>query len=197
MLFQFLKMRLPVGDEEFNKMLPNWLYTFSRRHWTPINVAKEAAKFLADKPGKKILDIGSGVGKFCMLGATYTEGVFTGVEYRENLHEIACGLVKSQGLINVHFINSDIANIDFREYDSFYFFNPFQEHIDITAQIDDSVEMGNEQYDKYTVYVREQLAKMPSGTRLATYWSQLKEVPAGYRMVAAYFDKELKLWEKQ
>ena len=197
MIFDYLKMRVNVGDEEFNKIYPNRLYNFARRNWTPVEVARHAANFLADKPGKRVLDIGSAVGKFCMIGASCTEGHFTGVEYRKDLVHISKAIVKSHKLSNIKFIHSNITDINFREFDAFYFFNPFLEHIDVTCRIDDSIETGEEEHKVYTNYVRDQLALMPVGTRVATYWSNLQEIPLGYQLISARFNDELKLWEKK
>ena len=47
--------------------------------------ATDLADYLVKKSGTKILDIGSGAGKFCLIGAIHTKGNFTGVEQRENL----------------------------------------------------------------------------------------------------------------
>jgi hypothetical protein len=196
MVFDYLKMKVNIGDEEFNKIYPNRLYNFARRNWTPVEVVKYAAKFLVDKPGKKILDIGSGVGKFCMIGAACTEGEFTGVEYREDLVNISSTIAKRYDLTNVKFIHSNIMDVRFKDYDAFYFFNPFLEHIDITCRVDDSIETGAEEHKLYTNFVREQLVSMPIGTRLATYWSNLEEIPQGYQLVGGRFD-ELKFWEKK
>jgi hypothetical protein len=51
-------------------------------------------------------------------------------------------------------------------------------------------------YSRYTQYLREQLAAMPIGTRLATYWSNTDEVPRGYVIQSNAFDGEPKMWEK-
>jgi len=42
----------------------------SLKQWTPLAIARKAAEFLAE-PGSKVLDIGSGIGKFCLTGAFF------------------------------------------------------------------------------------------------------------------------------
>nr|WP_068890265.1 hypothetical protein [Pedobacter panaciterrae] len=59
-------------------------------HWSPLEVIKNAAAFLSDKPGSKIIDIGSGIGKSCIAAAQrYPDCDFYGIEQRRYLHEIA------------------------------------------------------------------------------------------------------------
>ena len=60
-----------------------------QRHWTPLCVSRKAADFLAAESNVSILDIGSGVGKFC-LGAAYykPDAYYFGVEQRKNLTQI-------------------------------------------------------------------------------------------------------------
>ena len=95
MVFDDLKQGEAVTDEEFDVIYPTDIQTLSRRHFTPIAIAKMAAEYLADQPNARILDIGSGVGKFCMIGAACTKGHFTGVEQRENLSNLANEITKA------------------------------------------------------------------------------------------------------
>ena len=58
------------SDNRFNTLYPEPIRLLAARHWTPLNVARRASLFLAAEHGARILDIGSGVGKFC-LSASY------------------------------------------------------------------------------------------------------------------------------
>jgi len=196
MIFEYLKLNINIKDEEFDVIYPERVQKLTKRHWTPIGVAKIAARFLVDKPGTKVLDIGSGVGKFCMLGSAFTKGFFTGIEQREYFYQLSNRLVQSYRLPNVKFIHANITQINFKEYNSFYFFNSFFENIDSTAMIDDTITADIKLYALYSLYVREQLSEMPIGTRLVTYWSDLKEVPVGYKIHSTSLEGLLKMWEK-
>jgi hypothetical protein len=196
MIFQNLKQNIIVDDEEFNSIYPDDIRALSAKHWTPVAVAKIASAYLVNRPAVKVLDIGSGVGKFCMIGAALTEGHFTGVEYRENLYLLANKYKKQFGLRNVEFIHSNILDISFKEYNAFYFFNSFIENMSKTELMDEAVPVSPRHYSRYTQHLREQLAGMPIGTRLATYWSNTDEVPRGYVIQSTSFDGELKMWEK-
>ncbi len=196
MIFDRLKQGIEVEDEEFNSIYPRHIKELSSRHWTPVAVAKTAAQYLVNRPGAKVLDIGSGVGKFCMIGSVVTEGFFTGVEYRENLYHLSNSLSKQYNLVNLEFIHSNIMAIDFKKFDAFYFFNSFIENMSQTEVMDNAVPIGKPLYGQYNQYLREQLAGMPIGTRLATYWTNSEEVPRGYMVQSSAFEGELKMWEK-
>lgn len=196
MIFEYLKLNLEVADEEFNAIYPEWVRILARRHWTPIEVSKKVAEFLVDKPETKVLDIGSGPGKFCMVGATYTKGHFTGVEQRYGLVDLSKKLARAYRIQNIDFIHANITSIKFKEYDAFYFYNSFHENIDLTAKIDDTVNSNTELYNLYHQYVYEQLSLAPVGTRLATYWSAKKEIPSSYQVKYSFRDGLLLFWEK-
>jgi SAM-dependent methyltransferase len=197
MILEKLKGDLIVGDEEFNAIYPETIRVMSSIQWSPVAVSKMAARFLAEIPGTKVLDIGSGVGKFCIVGAACTKGSFTGVEQRPQLVEISNKLAERYGLDNANFVCANVMDIAFAEYDAFYFFNSFYENIDRNAIIDPIAERGHNLYKLYTRYVCGQLAKMPVGTRLVTYWTNAEEVPKGYVIQSSGFDGELKMWEKR
>lgn len=196
MIFEYFKLNINVKDDEFNVIYPEHIRKLAKRHWTPIAVAKIASQFLVDKPGTKVLDIGSGAGKFCMLGSAFTKGHFTGIEQREYFYQLSNRLKQSYRLSNVEFIHSNITKINFKDYNAFYFFNSFFENIDRSAMIDDTVESDIKLYNLYSKYVREQLGEMPIGTRLVTYWSDLKEVPIGYKIQQTSLEGLVKMWEK-
>ena len=59
------------SDKQFNELYPPAIQSLARRHWTPLDVARKAANYLAAEDNVKILDIGSGVGKFCLSAAHF------------------------------------------------------------------------------------------------------------------------------
>ncbi len=196
MVFEYLKQNITVKEDEFNSIYPEKIKRHSRRHWTPIEIAKQASDFLVTKPGTRVLDIGSGPGKFCMLGATYTKGYFTGVEQRKKLIELSNKLSKRYRIPNVNFIHANITTINFKQYDAFYFFNSFYENIDRSAKIDDTVDPHVELYILYHAYIYQQFSLAKIGTRLVTYWSTLKEVPPSYELKSSSHNGFLNFWEK-
>ncbi len=185
-----------LADEAFDTIYPLRYKKISRFHFTPVKVAQVAARYLVEGPNTWVLDVGSGAGKFCMVGAATTAGHFTGVEQRKNLHRLAVKLATQQGSERVEFIRSNIMEIDFGAYNAIYYFNAFYENIVPNSAIDQALILDKNLYILYTQYMREQLSKMPLGTRLATYFSFLDEIPSSYKIKSADFDLKLKLWEK-
>ena len=196
MLFKYIQSDIEVADSEFDLIYPRKIKEVSKIHFTPVRIAKVAAYYLAGNAGTKVLDVGSGAGKFCMIGSACTEGHFYGVEQRKNLCSAAKRISNHYNLTNVQFINSNITDVEFKAFDAFYCFNPFYENVNVLGRIDDKVELNRKLYDDYSEYVKEQLTDMPIGTKLVTYYSFLKEVPDSYQVQFAAFDEKLKFWEK-
>ncbi|MBL7816137.1 MAG: methyltransferase domain-containing protein [Saprospiraceae bacterium] len=196
MIFNYIKSNQNICEEEFDEVYPHLLQSISPVHFSPISVSKSASEYLVDKKGCRVLDIGAGVGKFCMIGATCTEGYFVGVEQRKDLCVLAQEVIERYHLKNIEIINDNIVNIDFKQFDAFYFFNSFQENISIADKIDNTCKLSRELYVEYSMYVREQLELMPIGTKLVTYYSFLKEVPVSYTLQATKFGNDLKMWKK-
>ena len=196
LIFKYLKSDIAVNDDKFDSIYPERLRRTSEFHFTPIEVAKISAQFLVNKPGTKVLDIGSGAGKFCMIGSIYTEGYFVGIEQRKSLHMLSKRISKSYQLENLEFIHSNITEVDFKKFNAFYFYNSFYENVNQLGRIDSAVELDRKLYTDYSKYVRNQLDGMPIGTRLVTYFSYLKEIPDSYTLRSKKYDDKLKMWEK-
>lgn len=185
------------SDIIFNSLYPEPIQLVAQKHWTPLAVAKIASDFLAISPEVKILDIGSGSGKFCFTAAHYhPRTTFFGVEQREDLVELCDDLKTRLELKNVFFINKNITDAAFNEYDHFYFYNSFYENIEGTQKIDDSIFYSEKLYDYYNLCLYKQLNKKPAGTRLVTFHSFGNEIPPGYEVVHTDYEDYLKFWIK-
>lgn len=191
------KEKWESSDDRFNQLYPFSIQVLARKHWTPLIVARKAANYLASENNARILDIGSGVGKFC-LAAAYAKpkAFYYGVEQRKSLIVEAEIVKRTLQLENVSFIHGNFTQLDFRNYDHFYFFNSFYENLVGTNKIDDSIEYSQELYNYYNRYLFKQLEQKPSGTKIVTYHSLEEEVPGGYRLVDAEIDNLLKYWIK-
>jgi SAM-dependent methyltransferase len=189
--------KLFKADRVFNRLYPQSIGKLDGKHWTPLHIAKKAAEFLAADNGMRILDIGSGVGKFC-LGAAYhkPDAYYVGIEQRKYLTQVAENARAVLKLDNVRFIEGNFTQLDFRNYDHFYFFNAFYENLFGTEKIDHSIEYSTALYDYYNHYLYTQLELKPAGTKLATFHSLEYEIPPGYHAVGAEFDDLLRFWVK-
>ncbi len=185
------------SDEQFNQLYPASIELLSRRHWTPLNIARKAAAFLAVENNVRILDIGSGAGKFCLAAAYYRPKAFySGVEQRKNLIDHAETALEMLGLENVSFIHGNFTQLDFRKYDHFYFYNSFYENLVGTDKIDENIDYSPELYNYYNRYLYKSLDQKPAGTRLATFHSLQDEIPPDYHVVGSEINNLLKFWIK-
>jgi SAM-dependent methyltransferase len=185
-------------DAAFDWLYPEKIQQLSKHHWTPIGVAVKAAKFLAMGPGKRILDIGSGVGKFSLIGAHYyPDALFFGVEQRKELHDYAQAAKEYTKTGNVEFIHGNFTQAGLAAYDHFYFYNAFFENIDTENSIDQQIEYSTGLYSYYSRYLYKELENKSSGTRLVTFHSLGDEVPSSYQLVDASLDLLLKMWVKE
>jgi SAM-dependent methyltransferase len=184
------------NDAAFDWLYPEHFQLLSLKHWTPLALARKAAEFLAE-PDAKILDIGSGIGKFCLAAAYYfPETFFYGVEQR---HELIYHAEEAKGytqLSNVGFIYANITQVDFKEFDHFYFYNSFYENIDPVNKIDDTIELSESLYAYYSLYLFKALDKKTAGTRLVTFHSFEREIPPSFKLADIACDGLMKMWIK-
>ena len=185
-----------LEDDRFDLVYPPEIRAVSSVHWTPVIVARRAAEFLVSEPGARVLDIGCGPGKFCIVGALATDGRFTGVEQRKHLCEAARSVIGQANLPNAEIIHGNATEIEFSNFDAFCLFNPFEENLETTLKIDATVNLSSDLYEKYTEHVARQLALAPLGTRVATFYGVCEEVPLGYECLESSLDYGLKFWEK-
>lgn len=196
MIFKNIRSGSDVDDLDFDCIYPKKVRIAASIHFAPVEVSKMAARYLVEKPGTRVLDVGSGAGKFCMVGAVCTEGRFTGVEQRKSLCTLAKDLTQQYQLNNVAFIHANITEIGFEDFDAFFLFNPFYENVCMSGVLDDDIELARHLYTDYSLYVKVQLEAMPLGTKLVTYFSYLDEIPDSYTLQFALSEGKLKMWEK-
>ena len=188
-----------VSDARFDRVYPVHVQESSDSHWTPIVVAKRAAQMLVVAPRSRILDVGSGAGKFCIVGALTTPGEFVGIEQRPHLAEVAQDAAKRWNVRRVSFVMGDMSRIDWRQFTGFYMFNPFYEHISEKTRIDNTIPYSNILYERYLDTVKNKLRLAAIGTRVVTYYGFGGEMPDGYRMITREpLDCDaLELWVKE
>jgi len=192
-----LRIHKNISDEKFDAIYPFEIRELSERHWTSVFVAKIASDFFCSSKTVKVLDIGSGVGKFCFVGAAlHPTSQFHGIDIRKNFIEISNKIKNTQALSNTAFFQKDVLNTDFIGYDGIYFFNSFQEKIDPTSIIDNQSEISVEMYIAYTTHILNELNKMPAGTKLVTYYSEDFCVPASFTCIETHVDGKLKFYLK-
>ncbi len=197
MVFELLQQKKYPTNETFDKIYPKHYQDHSARHFTPVNVAIKAARLLVDKPTDKILDIGSGVGKFCCIGSAITGAHFYGVEKRKTLTNLSNKIKRTYKLKNAHFVNNDFTSLDFKKFNGIYFFNSFQEQLDETCVLDETSKVSLEEYKKYHENLILKLNECEKGTKLVTYYTFKNKIPSSYQFIDSFEDGLLKFYIKK
>ena len=172
----------PLTDEEFDGLLPPALWKVAPVHFTPVAVAELAARLLAPAPGTRVLDVGAGVGKFCIVAAlAYPQATFVAVERRPALVAVARELAHRLGATNVEIVLGDALTLDWDGFAGFYLFNPFgeQSHRGATP-IDGPAGRDPLGFFTQTRLTRERLLARPPGTRIVTYHGIGTRAPAAF-----------------
>ena len=197
MVFEQLKQKKYPSNSKFDEIYPKLYQEHSARHFTPVNIAIKAAKLLVDKPTDKILDIGSGVGKFCCIGSAVTDAHFYGVEKRKTLTNLSNKIKRNYKLKNAHFINNDFTALDFKKFSGIYFFNSFHEHFDETCILDETSKVSLSEYKKYHEDLMMKLNECNKGTKLVTYYTFKNKIPSSYQFIDANETGLLKFYIKK
>ena len=158
-------------------MIPDDLRHLSSMHWTPAKVAVRAASLLCASHSTRILDVGSGVGKVCSIGALSTPGLWCGVEQHAPLVSTATQLARALGVAErTRFIQADVFAIDWNEYDALYFYNPFELALfDAPAtEPSSTVQIAR---------VQQRLAALPNCTRVVTFHGFGGVMPATFDLL--------------
>lgn len=184
-----------IEDEKFDQIYPAQIRELSAIFWTPVAVAALAGELLVRRSGTRVLDVGCGAGKFCLVAAFLTDGQFTGVEQRSELVAAARAAAVTLQLTGIEFLHANLLDISFADYEAFYLFNPFEENMH-GHKIDSAIPLSTALFKKYTSYVAEQLGAQPLGTRVVTYMGYADDIPASYDCESAQFGDDLKLWIK-
>ena len=175
-----------LTDDEFDSLLPSELAARSAVHFTPVEVARRATALLAPAAGERVLDLGAGVGKFCIAAALARPDVtFVGVEHRAALVTVARELAGQLGAGNVELIVGDALTLDWTGYTGFYLFNPFGEHAHRGGlALDDEDVRDPDRFFRSAGLMRDRLLAVPPATTIVTYHGFGKRAPRGFDVSA-------------
>jgi SAM-dependent methyltransferase len=192
--------RLRVGrisDAEFDDAYPASVRALSTSFWTPIPVAARAAALLVQDTSTRVLDVGSGAGKFCIVGAAITGAKFVGVEHRGHLIDTARAAAAHVGVTSAAFVHGTFDTIDVTAFDAIYVFNPFEENVwPRCGQIDDSVPLSRGRYIADVARMERLLERTRVGTRVVMYYGFGGEMPSAYYLALQdqRYSGPLELW---
>ena len=191
-----------VADRVFDEVFPFELRSRSAVYWTPVEVAVRAAHLLAPRPGGTILDVGAGVGKFCLVAAAVVDAEVQGIEHRPHLVEVARAAAAKLE-VNATFVDggiADRASADLDDVDGFYFFNPFAENLcPWSDRLDATVELTEKRFTDDLAATRSILSNARLGSRVVTFCGLGGAMPTSFDLVSRERcgGGVLELWSKQ
>jgi SAM-dependent methyltransferase len=187
-------------DAEFDSFLPEAAKPAADQHWTPVRVAARAAQWLDEVRARRVLDIGSGAGKFCVAAALAGRCELVGLEHRAPLVDAARSLAEHFGVgARVTFIQGALGAVSIPSADAYYLYNPFEENLSGSSErIALSAELSAERYARDVAATYQLLAGACLGSFVLVYNGFGSELPPGYRQVRAETDlpHPLRLWKK-
>jgi SAM-dependent methyltransferase len=185
-------------DELLDSLLPKELRIHADQHFAGVYAIQLASEFLVkNQTSPHILDIGSGTGKFSLLGALlHKTAQFTGVEYRPSFVQIAKDIAVQFDTPNVHFQCQNILFHSFENYNGFFMFNPFLEHRNTMARMNDFDDEPNQATD-YVAHVHKELAHRPAGTRLVCLYVNEEQIPKNFKIVDQKMGETMRFYISQ
>jgi SAM-dependent methyltransferase len=158
------------SDSAFDGAYDRRIRELSEQHWTPVRVAARAAYLLTKAGATRILDVGSGVGKFCIVGALTTQAQFVGVERREHLVAIARQTATRFNAERATFVHAAADTFSFEGFNGIYLYNPFYEQISkLMIQIDEGIERSSDTYRQFVGSTVSKLATLAPPVAILTY----------------------------
>jgi SAM-dependent methyltransferase len=187
-------------DGAFDWFLPEDLEGLSADQWTPLEVALAAATWLNEAGVRRVLDIGSGPGKFCVAAALAGSAEFFGLEQNPRLVSVARSLARLFGVQSrVTFTHGTLDATTLPHTDAYYVYNPFAQHL--FAPREDLGCGSTPNYDRYrrdVVRAQDIFRRAPPGTIVLTYNGFGGLMPASYEAIR--LDRELpcvlRMWRK-
>ncbi len=174
-----------VEDRVFDRLLPMPLRKASYQYWTSVRVATRVGAWLRDGGARRVLDVGSGPGKLCVVGAITARIEFVGLEHRAHLVEAARHLATTFGVQHrVKFIQGDLeAFPDHDAFDALYLYNPFGENLFLpNDHLDDTVEISRARFHREIRRLETILMTLRPGTQVVTHNGFGGRFPGSYTL---------------
>jgi SAM-dependent methyltransferase len=177
-----IRGRHEISDAELDELYPAAHRYRSPVHWTPVDVALLAGEWLAGAPGGNVLDVGSGVGKACHVGALSTDVRWCGVERNGTMVRIANRVAGELAIApRTTFVHGEALDLDWSAYGGIYMFNPFSEAACAPLPLDPAIRQAA--YIHEVLAVERKLVTLYPGARVVTYYGFGGEMPAPFEMV--------------
>ncbi|TGM82143.1 methyltransferase domain-containing protein [Leptospira mtsangambouensis] len=189
-----------MTDESWDAFLPLHLQKLSPFQWTPISVIERTWKYLFSDGVTSVVDLGSGVGKFCInLSLLSSESIeVIGLEDREELLSVSEAMKKLWGLSRVQFQKKNFLTHFPFGHSHYYCFNPLYETIKGSHSIDLKKNKSANQFLKDLRTFKQNLFLLKPKSKLITFHGFGGSYLPGFRLVLneEISGGEFQVWEK-
>lgn len=203
-------MSTPLTDEAIDSHLPLSARQVSPLFWTSVPIIERAVAWLDELGVGDIVDLGAGVGKWCVGAALLArhERRYFGLEHRPELVTIATELATHFDVTDrVTFHQGEVADLLVRPgpipglpaQPAFYLFNPFGENVAPDHErLAPDVELSEARFHRDVAAVEDLLEVAAPGTWVLVYNGFGGRMPFSYEPVRTDFDGPyaLRLWRK-
>lgn len=190
-----------MTDECWDSLLPSTLQSLSPFQWTPISVIERTWKYLSSDGVTSVVDLGSGVGKFCIyLSLLFSDSIdIFGFEDREELLSVSEGLKKHWGVSKVQFQKANFLTHFPYGHSHYYCFNPLYETIKGSHSIDLKKNKSAHQFLKDLQTFKQNLFLLKPKSKLITFHGFGGSFLPGFRLVLneEISGGEFQVWEKE
>lgn len=194
-----LRQREPVSDDVFDSVMAELPKSKSRSFWSSVEAAQLASKLFRQAGARRVLDTGSGAGKFCTIASLDLGCTLWGIERRAELVAESRRLSEVFGAQTI-VTEGTLESVEPQQFDGFYFYNPFGEYLaDDVDRYDSLAPRSFDAYIKEVRLVERWLRSAKLGTAVVTYNGLGGRIPASYRVrhTSHVRDDVMRLWVKE
>lgn len=191
----------PMTDALWDSCLSQKFQILSAYQWTPISVIERTWKYLSLDRVTSLVDLGSGVGKFCIhLSLLSNHSIdILGLEDREELVDVSESLKKHWDVSKVQFRKENFLKQFPEGHSHYYCFNPLYETMKGSHSIDLQKQKSANQFLKDLQTLKQNLLLLKPKTKLITFHGFGGNSLTGFRIVLKeeIAGGEYLIWERE
>ena len=188
-------------DRAFDRFLPDRLRPMSSDFWSPLAVARRAAEWFEAAGVQRVLDVGSGAGKFCVAAALFGRCHYVGLEQRPFLVKSARRLARLFDVNDrVNFVLGSLGEAPTPIADAYYFFNPFGDYsVGLHPRAEHDANRATERYARDVSAAEQLLGNAVPGSYVLALNGFGGRLPPGYDLIRVDWGARggLRLWQKR
>ncbi|MBX3232571.1 MAG: hypothetical protein KIT84_16470 [Labilithrix sp.] len=180
-------------DETFDAIYPDVIRRASAVHWTPVRVCARIVKLLALSPSDRLVDVGAGAGKLCIVASAMSGAHVRGIERVPALANVAREAARRLG-VDVEIVDGGFDVRAGEDADVVYMFNPFFESIPLPGAPNAAMQAAID-----IAAAEELLGALRKGARVVTFCGFGGDIPTDYHRLARerWDGGALEVWEKR